>query len=322
MYDCSSGAEHGTLYQLRNLTDRRNVVKKPKADFNACDDFFQLVVICHVLAAAMEVLRMNSITDTPDEALIPADTWMQTKEDRKSILHATCKSIVDQFATFPVPGDSHSKVNNNPDTVNGYACEVLNLGLFYLEYADAVKEGDGNRVLRCWHYLLPLFKASGRVNYSLEVLYTLYQLHFSLSPRQVHQLLWSRFVNVHGLPSHNIESDLHMEHLNRMCKDAISYMGANKTDKTIQRVGKSIGTITRVTDKFDNEHSIRSVAGKHAAAKATKDQHIILSELTKLAVFQKVSGRVHKSFKSFKCSLFNTLDYTAMKEWMKIHLVD
>ena len=92
-------------------------------------------------------------------------------------------------------------------------------------------------------------------------------------------------------------------------------------DDAIQRVGRSIGTIARVTDKIDNEHSICSVAGKHAA-KATKDQNIILSELTKLAVFRKVSGTVHKSFKSLKCSLFNTLDYIVMKEWMKLHLVD
>ena len=30
------------------------------------------------------------------------------------------------------------------------------------------------------------------------------------------QLLWSRFVNVHGLPGHNIAGDLHMEHLNHI----------------------------------------------------------------------------------------------------------
>ena len=36
--------------------------------------------------------------------------------------------------------------------------EVLSLGLFYLEFKDAIREGDGLRVLRCYKYLLPLFR--------------------------------------------------------------------------------------------------------------------------------------------------------------------
>lgn len=32
------------LYQLRNVINRKNVVAKPLKDFNACDDFFVLVV--------------------------------------------------------------------------------------------------------------------------------------------------------------------------------------------------------------------------------------------------------------------------------------
>ena len=33
------------------------------------------------------------------------------------------------------------------DCVFGYATEVLGLGLFYLEYTDAIREGDGMRDL-------------------------------------------------------------------------------------------------------------------------------------------------------------------------------
>ena len=29
-----------------------------------------------------------------------------------------------------------------------------------MEFVDAIREGDGSRILRCWRYLLLLFKAT------------------------------------------------------------------------------------------------------------------------------------------------------------------
>ena len=47
MYSCSSSQEGGTLYQLRNLIDRRNVIKNVRNDMNATEDFFEAVGIYH-----------------------------------------------------------------------------------------------------------------------------------------------------------------------------------------------------------------------------------------------------------------------------------
>lgn len=49
-----------------------------------------------------------------------------------------------------------------------YAREVLTLGLFYMEFHDAIREGDGERIIRCWRYLLLLFNVSHCTNYSVE----------------------------------------------------------------------------------------------------------------------------------------------------------
>ena len=49
----------------------------------------------------------------------------------------------------------------------------------------------------------------------------LYSYYYTLSPRQSQQLLWSRSVNMHGQQGRNVACDLHMEHLNRVCKEAI-----------------------------------------------------------------------------------------------------
>ena len=147
--------------------------------------------------------------------------------------------IVDTYVNYKL--NFKSPPEPSSDGVYVYCVEMLSLGLFYVLFKDAIKEGNGEEVLRCWKYFVPIFKASGRTNYSIEAFLTLYQCHYTLSPRLSHQLIWIRFINTHGQPGHNIECDLHMEHLNRLCKTSIKSMGANKTEKAIVRASKAIG---------------------------------------------------------------------------------
>ncbi len=87
-----------------------------------------------------------------------------------------------------------------------------------LEFKDVIWEGDGNRIIRCWRYMLLIYKATGHTNYATEALNTLLQLRYFFSPRMAAQLKWNRTVNVHGREAKNIPADLYMEHLNRECK--------------------------------------------------------------------------------------------------------
>ena len=88
----------------------------------------------------------------------------------------------------------------------------------------------------------------------------LHQEH-TLPPRLLNQLIYSRFVNTHGMPGRNNAGDLYMEHLNHIAKDAIGLLGANKTEKTIDRVGRVIGTIAPMLQTFDMEHHISRSLG-------------------------------------------------------------
>ena len=77
--------------------------------------------------------------------------------------------------------------------------------------------------------MLPLFKASDRVSYSGEIFCILAQHRFISSPHLSYQLQWSRFINTHGKQGKNIPSDLHMEHMNRIIKNTVKGLGANRT---------------------------------------------------------------------------------------------
>ena len=152
--------------------------------------------------------------------------------------------------------------NSMEGTRYSYGCETLSLMLLLMEFKDAIREGDGNRVMAVWKYLFLLFKSSGRTNYSIEAFILLSQQQFLLPPMLAEQQKWSRFVNCHGTPGKNISMDLHMEHLNRLCKTSIQGLGANKSTKAILRVGKTIGVLDELVNNFDVDNN---VVGSHKA---------------------------------------------------------
>ena len=90
--------------------------------------------------------------------------------------------------------------------------------MLFLEFKDAIREGDGTRVLCCWKYFMLVFRASGHTNYCLEAFNLFVQYYYTLTPRLAEQMLWGRFINNEGKMGHNISCDLHMEHLNRTIK--------------------------------------------------------------------------------------------------------
>lgn len=120
-----------------------------------------------------------------------------------------------------------------------------------------MREGDGDRVMLTWKYFFLIFKATGHTNYALESLTLLTQYFVTLPPNLAGQLKWCRFINVHGLPGHNISADLLMEHMNRIVKTTIDGLGANKTEKAIVRAGRSVGSFSKVLESYDKDRKIQ-----------------------------------------------------------------
>lgn len=73
LYKCSSGCDRGTLYQLRNLINRRNVVSKPMNAVDACQEFFLTVVEARILSTAMTLFGMNSVDGEPASTTFQLD---------------------------------------------------------------------------------------------------------------------------------------------------------------------------------------------------------------------------------------------------------
>lgn len=131
-----------------------------------------------------------------------------------------------------------------------YALEVFSLGMLWHAFHDAIKEGDGERVMCYWKILLIVFHGTNRRNYAKEAANVLLQHQFILSERKAAQLKWSRFVNTSGYMG---GCDLHMEQLNRLLKGVLANMGSNANPNSIIRAGKSIGPVHRICSLFQKE---------------------------------------------------------------------
>ena len=313
---------------------RRNVGKEPKKEFNAHDDFFNLATTSHILAAAMELLGMSELADDPSDCLIPDDIHNLPPSERKVVLDQITSVIVRSHIDLhhnierdTAKDDQHSStsedtaneeedVSQGDDNVQAYARELLTLGLIYNEFSDGIREGDGERVIRVWKFLMLIFKASQRKNYSCEAFALLAQLRFILSPRLSQQLTWSQFINTQGGKGHNIPCDLYMEHLNRVLKDGIRGLGANKTEKAITRLGKCIDTVDKILTNYDESLQVRHGSGFHTAPSLDKDINLIMSELSeRVKPFSYTKGRSHKSIKVTK-PILKSLDSAKFHAWM------
>ena len=61
----NSSKEGGTLLQLKNIINRRNIGKDISGKVNEVEDFLELVINCHLIAAALHFFSMESVSDTP-----------------------------------------------------------------------------------------------------------------------------------------------------------------------------------------------------------------------------------------------------------------
>lgn len=223
-------------------------------------------------------------------------------------------------AQFDRPQPSQEVMQASPDSIFNYASAVLNDGLLMMEFRDAVHEGDGERILRCWKFMLPYFYATGHTKYTLEAFHLLAHVHAAASPRLAHQIMWSRTVNTRGRQGLNIPIDLHMEHLNRCLKDSIIGLGANITENVVVQSSKSLKGIVDVCSNFDHISGVTPESIHHTKKGSQADRDLVLAELTlKSRVFDYIPGRQHHStsFSALSANIAQAIDAGSLFEWFR-----
>ena len=267
----------------------------------AAEDFLQVVLQGHIVAAAETICTASS---------------------RDLSLDDLSKAIVEKFVKITLPSPSSPKTSNTNDKVFLYATEVMTLGLMWENFHDATREGDGERLVRIWKFLLLIFKAARRKNYSIEALNLQLQINYILSPRQAAQLKWSRCINTTNIIGRNIPMDLHLEHLNKLLKCIMRNMGSNMTDNSVKLAAECIQVVHSICSKFEEcTSNCAPNSNTHSAPSIQQDFELVVQCLKDQQVCSPTRARKHSSFK-FSNNLLQQLKYKNLITWLKHKVPD
>ena len=146
-----------------------------------------------------------------------------------------------------------------------------------MNFHDATREGDGDRLIRVWKFLLLLFKTSRRKNYGIEALNLQLQVNYTLSPQQAAQLKWSRCINTTNQVGKNIPMDLHLEHPNQLLKGTMRNVGANLTDNSVMMATQCVKIVDSICSRFEEcTTNCAKASQKHGAQSSKRDFDLIL----------------------------------------------
>ena len=295
-YSAKSVADKGTLYQLKVLINRTAVKSVPSKNMKPTEDFLMLILHSYVIAAA--------------------------EQCRESL--DTCKllsqRVVKRFVKIYLSPEQESEESLPiDDRVYNYSTDLLTFCLLWHGFHDATREGDGDRLLRYWKFLMVIFQQEGHYNYAKEGLTLTIQSQV-LPERKVAELKWSRTVNVSGRSGHNIACDLHMEHLNRRLKKAMANVGSNKLLKPFKRVAKSLGVVNSVCQKFASESNLSVNKAHHSYPSFSKDFESIMKDLRAADIFSVIPQRTLMSFTTQP--LLKNLNWSNITQWTKDKIIN
>ena len=160
----------------------------------------------------------------------------------------------------------------SPDGIFNYASALQNDGLLLLELRDAIHEGDGPGIIRCWKFMLLHWKHAGHNKYAYEVIELISSIKAASSARIAYELVWCRVVNTCGGAGNNIPADLFLEHLNRTLKDFVKCIGANVKSSTVVQASKSLKSLLNIGTHFDSISSVHPVSLHHTKASSKDDR--------------------------------------------------
>ena len=204
------------------------------------------------------------------------------------------------------------------DAIYNYTHGALMLLLIRHDHNNAIKMGDGARVIRLYRYMLFFYKATRCPKYAYGTLETLAQVTCLLSPRKAHELVWNRFANSQGKCDTNLPLDLDIEHHNLMFKTDAHACRGELTKTTMDRVSRSVGHTDEITENYDRVTCVKKPSGRHTKRDRKQDILLLANQLhTQVKSFDNVPGRFHESFPDFPGDILNTLDMDKFGKWMR-----
>ncbi|XP_071172881.1 uncharacterized protein [Mytilus edulis] len=313
-YLTTSCRDAGTLYQLRNLINRRNVVTKVSKDYHADGEFIDLTTEAHVIAAALKHLEMNDMSSKCPK--LPKGLHLADAHTQKHYIFQLCGQIVDKHFLNDIEssidnlesGEDTNELHQQDDYVYSYATNFCKLGMLRKISILATRYGDGIRILRHWKYATLLYHQAHKTKYRLEGFLLMAGVNALYTPRQRHEVIHNRFINLRGGEGHNLDGDYVMKLLNKYAKQRVKLLGPNHSAEVVERIGKTMMAINAIEENLHSQLKLAPVSAFHRTQKLDKDRKTLVKQLVDVNVFKKVPGREHSAIKQDKKDMFQSID--------------
>ena len=197
-------------------------------------------------------------------------------------------------------------------------CAVFCLTVMLLQLEDTAREGDGERNLMNQKLLIPFFKSLGSYSkYAIEMFIAVSQVEITATKRMSEELKWGYFTSWRGGVAKNIEEDMAQEIYNRITKEIVKRMGADKSMSSISNISRAVGGIKPIKDSFDDSIELTPDSSKHHTADSKNDELGMIQDLMGLKPFEHQNGRAHDSFQNIKRHPLLNLNMNEYGNWLK-----
>lgn len=311
------------------MLQRRNVTKDVK-HFEECEQFFLAVGRCYIVEALLNFFGMTTVSDPPRKNS-PPYRLISVDEHRKEYWDGMLDNFINEYLLPPGQEAIQSNLEEDdipppeltderPDFVREHSLLLLKYYFLIADLKDAVREGNGYRINQLHKQLLHHFKTDPGYNaYGIEMFISIMQNEILLTEEEAYRCTWAATPNWTGGKGKNLEIDLMQENRNRDLKKLIKNMGANKTEKAIERASKAVGGIRKSMQNFDAQVAIHAKLSAHSHKSSSSDELKILKDLHDLKPFTCESYRKHNSFPDVSSDPLYDLDEGKFKEWLKRH---
>ena len=303
----NSAREIGTLKYFRERIMRYNVPATVKNNPDAYEEFFSSVGRVYLVEAFLEFFGMETIDSAPTKNLPDPSASVEAKKEHFD-------QVIGKFVDYHV---FHLGVKTD-DKVQNYGLCLIELFAVLMQLNDTVHEGDGDRNVINWKYLLWIFYASNKL--FIEGMYFLTLVKCLLTHQMSERVTWGRGTNKKGKIGTNMPNDLEMEHNIKDTKTVITSTGANKTEKSVLRGSKSVTGVSDSVHAYDESSNVKPPSTAHSKKSSTRDEEIMLGDLRRLRPFNCIPlHEPHPSFPEMLKSVREKINLGEFYRWLERH---
>ena len=246
----------------------------------------------------------------PGRGLIPVDVDVDRLEREEEI-----------HVDVPINGGMH-RVQVQLDDVDyddlyHYSSQFLQWYIHWLEFEDAIKEGDIVRCNICIKMMIPFFYGYNTLSkYAVECIDYILKTELLLPAAHAIRCRLGSFCNPTGMPGDNKPADMQQENNILVLKDVIKGLGANKSEKAMVRASLAAPVADGMVQQYMRILGMHQKSGRRTKKSDDTDVLAVLELINASEPLEHTPGRRMVHYRGIKPSAFGSINKGGFLEYL------